>query len=131
MIASRISVLVIVVILAACSGTMNPPPATEFNAQYRGYAYFWEDVPSLNRSSGASATWRRALDSSTATLIAVPDSGAIDTVLLRHDTAGWHYSPQDYRHACAFPPIIRETRDSLLVSLAYGYSGTDYYLRKK
>ena len=132
--------LPILLLLAACSNsttTMNggyiPPPDPNAHTvtSYVGHALYWTDVVGEDDTAHVTAVWTKALDSSWAVLRITPDSGARDSIFLRRDSLRWHFDAKDPRQSTGWDPYVTETRDSLYFDMGFGFSGTDYLLRKE
>jgi len=118
--------------LASCQSTPSGPPVASETIACSGLAHYWTDVIIEGQKDTVSvqARWTRAIDSSFATLI-VTSPRAVDTVYLHHDAQGWAYGTKDLRsHYNGWRPTLTETKDSVLLSMGFGFSGTNYFLRK-
>jgi hypothetical protein len=119
----------------AINGELIPSPDPKVNWSCEGRASYWSDTGPGPDSVRMTALWYRAADSSMAELrtrikLLYDSTDTPDSIFLIHDSLRWHFAPNDSRAQYGWDPDIRETNDSLIFSMGFGFSGETYYLKK-
>jgi hypothetical protein len=125
-----IIVTIVVLAVVSCHSVPDTVLNDEYAVECAGSGDYWDDTGNDGQFP-ISALWTRAIDSSWAELLVKPDSGfSNDTVYLQHTSQGWAYDKKDSRQQSGWDPYVTETNDSVIVGMGFGYSRTDYYLKK-
>ena len=104
--------------------------------QCEGHASFWTDTGPGPDNVPMTALWHRSEDSSSAALYTwikfeFDTATRPDSIYFARDSMGWHFAPFDQRFQYGWDPYITETTDSVIIGMGFGFSGSDYYLRKQ
>lgn len=99
-----------------------------------GHLADWSDGGGITTNFPVTATWERNTSSATLHAIIRQDSGSgvwQDSVHLELGAKGWQYASGDGRASWEFAPTVKETSDSVTVSMSSGFVINTYLLRKQ
>ncbi len=130
-----VTALLVSSLLVSCSHSTNTTlngsivPDTMHTYSVAGHALYWTDVAGEEDTSSATGTWKIASDSSWAILYLITLRGSGDTVYLRRDSL-WHFAAKDSRSTYGWDPEVDNTADSVKIFMGFGFSGSDYLMKK-